>query len=664
MGYNVAQKLIATHLLSGDMIAGQEIALRIDQTLTQDATGTLVMLELEALDLDQAHTEVSVQYVDHNLLQTDSKNAEDHTFLRSACHRFGLWYSKPGNGVSHPTHMQRFGIPGKTLVGSDSHTPAAGSLGMLAIGLGGIEVAMAIAGEPVYLRMPDIWGIRLTGELPAWVSAKDVILEMLRRHGVKGGVNRIIEYHGPGLAQLTAMDRHVIANMGAELGATTTVFPADDQVRDFLRAERREHDFVELLADADPTYDVTDEIDLSSLEPLIALPSSPGNVVTVREVAGRQVDQVVVGSSANPGLRDFAVVAAIVSGRQAHPRVSLDINPSSRQILQDLTKMGATFTLISAGARLHQSGCMGCIGMGQAPANGRNSLRTVPRNFPGRSGTREDSVFLCSPETAAAAALTGQITDPRDLPHLLGIDYPHLELPAESSVNTAMLEPPPAAHADRSELVKGANISSLPDSPPLPDRIEAPVALKVGDDVSTDEILPAGARVLPYRSNIPKLAEFTFAQIDADYVGRAHASRGSGHIVVGGANYGQGSSREHAVIAPRYLGLRAVLAVSFARIHWQNLANFGVLALEFADPGDYHRVEQGDVLMLDGLRHAIGSGGTEVTVRNTSRDQLYATRHRLSDRQIAMLLAGGLIPWLRQRKGGQRPEPFASREAR
>ncbi|MEV4078276.1 aconitate hydratase [Nonomuraea fuscirosea] len=664
MGHNVAQKLIAAHLLSGDMTAGQEIALRIDQTLTQDATGTLVMLELEALDLGRARTEVSVQYVDHNLLQTDSKNAEDHTFLRSACHRFGLWYSKPGNGVSHPTHMQRFGIPGQTLVGSDSHTPAAGSLGMLAIGLGGIEVAMAIAGEPVYLRMPDIWGVRLTGELPAWVSAKDVILEMLRRHGVKGGVNRIIEYHGPGLAHLTAMDRHVIANMGAELGATTTVFPADDQVRDFLRAERREHDFAELLADADATYDVTDEIDLSSLEPLIALPSSPGNVVTVREVAGRPVDQVVVGSSANPGLRDFAVVAAIVSGRQAHPRVSLDINPSSRQILQDLTKMGATFTLISAGARLHQSGCMGCIGMGQAPANGRNSLRTVPRNFPGRSGTREDSVFLCSPETAAAAALTGQITDPRDLPHLLGIDHPHLELPAESSVNTAMLEPPPAAHADRVELVKGGNISSLPDFPPLPDRMQAPVALKVGDDVSTDEILPAGARVLPYRSNIPKLAEFTFAQIDEDYVGRAHASRDSGHIVVGGANYGQGSSREHAAIAPRYLGLRAVLAVSFARIHWQNLANFGVLALEFADPGDYHRVEQGDVLVLDGLRHVIGSGGTEITVRNTSRDQLYSTRHRLSDRQIAMLLAGGLIPWLRQRKGSRRPEPFASREAR
>jgi aconitate hydratase len=519
---------------------------------------------------------------------------------------------------------------------------------MLAIGLGGIEVAMAIAGEPVYVRMPEIWGVRLTGELPDWVSAKDVILEMLRRHGVKGGVNRIIEYHGPGLARLTAMDRHVIANMGAELGATTTVFPADEQVRAFLRAERRGDDFVELLADADATYDVTEEIDLSAVEPLIALPSSPGNVVTVREAAGRPVEQVVVGSSANPGFRDFAVVAAIVSGRQTHPGVSFDVNPSSRQILQDLTRSGATFALISAGARLHQSGCMGCIGMGQAPASGRNSLRTFPRNFPGRSGTPEDSVYLCSPETAAAAALTGEITDPRDLTRLFGIEFPHVEPPAESSVNTAMLEPPPPERADRPELVKGPNISSLPDFPPLPDRLEAPVVLKVGDDVSTDEILPAGARVLPYRSNIPELAEFTFAQLDEQYVERAHASGDGGHIVVGGTNYGQGSSREHAVIAPRFLGLRVVLAVSFARIHWQNLANFGVLALEFTDPDDYRRIEQGDTLVLEGVRHTISSGCTEIAVRNATRDQEYSTRHRLSDRQVAMVLAGGLIPWVRE----------------
>ena len=657
MGYNVAQKLIASHLLSGEMTPGTEIGLRIDQTLTQDATGTLVMLELEALGLDRARTEVSVQWVDHNLLQADSKNAEDHDFLRSACQRFGLWFSKAGNGVSHPTHMQRFGIPGKTMVGSDSHTPAAGSLGMLAIGVGGIEVALAIAGEPLHIRMPEIWGVRLTGQLRPWTSAKDVILEMLRRHGVKGGINRIIEYYGPGLSTLTAMDRHVIANMGAELGATTTVFPADEQVNAFLRAEQRGGDFSELIADADAGYDVTEEIDLSTIVPLIALPSSPGNVVPVREVAGRPVEQVVIGPSANPGLRDFAIVAAIVKGRQSHPGVSFDVNPSSRQILQDMTRMGATLDLISAGARLHQSGCMGCIGMGQAPANGRNSLRTMPRNFPGRSGTQEDSVYLCSPETAAAAVLTGTITDPRDLEELFNLDYPTPQLPAMSSVNLAMLEGPlPAEVAARVELVKGENISSLPVFPPLADRIEAPVILVVGDDISTDEILPAGARVLPYRSNIPKLAEFTFDQIDETYSTRAAETRaGSGHIVIAGANYGQGSSREHAAITPRFLGLRAVLAVSFARIHWQNLANFGVLALEFADAADHERIQRDDVLVLAGIREAVAAG-TEIVVHNKTRGENYVMRHRLSPRQVDMLLAGGLIPWLQKRKASETSE--------
>ena len=648
MSLNVAQKLIQSHLESGEMTPGDEIAIRIDQTLTQDATGTMVMLELEALGLDRARTDVSVQYVDHNLLQSDNKNADDHEFLRSAAQRFGLWYSKPGNGVSHPTHMQRFGKPGATMVGSDSHTPAAGSLGMLAIGLGGIEVARAIAGEPIFIRMPQIWGVRLTGELPDWVSAKDVILEMLRRHGVQGGVNRIIEYYGPGLTNLTAMDRHVIANMGAELGATTTVFPADEQVRTFLRAEQRENDFTELLADEDATYDVTDEIDLSTLEPLIALPSSPGNVVTVREVVGREVHQAVIGSSANPGLRDFAIVAEIVKGRQTHDRVSLDVNPTSRQILQDLTKIGSTFDLIAAGARLHQSGCMGCIGMGQAPGTGRNSLRTMPRNFPGRSGTTDDSVYLCSPETAAAAALTGQITDPRDLPELLGIEYPRFEEPTESSVNTSMLEAPLGAdEAAQVELVKGPNISSLPDFAPLLDMIEAPVELTVGDNVSTDEILPAGARVLPFRSNIPKLAEFTYYQVDEDYAKRALASKDStGHIIVGGTNYGQGSSREHAAITPRYLGLQVVLAGSYARIHWQNLTNFGVLALEFTDPEDRLKISRGDVLRFEGLRESIAQG-PDVRVRNVTRDEEYAVRHSLSERQVEMVLAGGVIPWLR-----------------
>ncbi|GAB3466442.1 aconitate hydratase [Streptomonospora sediminis] len=647
MGRGVAHKLIESHLVEGEPVPGRPIALSVDQTLTQDATGTLVMQELEALGLDRTRARASVQYVDHNLLQADEKNAEDHAFLHSAARRYGLWYSKPGNGVSHPTHMQRFGIPGQTMVGSDSHTCAAGSLGMLAIGVGGLEVAMAIAGRPLRIRAPEIWGVRITGELPQWTSAKDVILEMLRRHSVKGGLNRIIEYHGPGVDTLTAMDRHVIANMGAELGATTTVFPADQAVREFLRAEDREDDFTELLADPDPDYDVTDEIDLSAIEPLIARPSAPDNVVPVREVAGEEVSQVVIGSSANPGLRDFAVAAAMVKGRQTDSAVSFDINPSSRQILSDLTRMGATFDLINAGARIHQSGCLGCIGMGQAPAVGRNSLRTFPRNFPGRSGTREDSVWLCSPETAAAAALAGTITDPRDLAEQLQLDHPKLRLPERSSVNTRMLlAPPPRGEEVQEELVKGPNISALPDFPPLPDRIEAPVLLKVGDDVSTDEISPAGAQALPFRSNVPKLAEFTFTRIDEDYPRRARElAEGPGHLVVGGENYGQGSSREHAAIAPRYLGLRAVIAKSFARIHWQNLANFGVLALEFTDPADYDRIDPGDVLVLGRLTESLPADA-EPTVRNATKGAEYRLRHRLSTAQVESVLAGGQIPLL------------------
>jgi aconitate hydratase len=647
MAQNVTQKLVASHLVDGEAVPGSEIGLRIDQTLTQDATGTMVMLELEAMGLDRAQTDVSVQYVDHNLLQAGSQNAEDHEFLRSACRRFGLWYSKPGNGVSHPTHMQRFGIPGRTMVGSDSHTPAAGSLGMLAIGLGGIEVARAIAGEPVYLQMPEVWGVRLVNELRPWVSAKDVILEMLRRHDVKGGVNRVVEYHGPGLAGLSAMDRHVIANMGAELGATSTVFPSDDRVREFLRSEDRERDYVEILADPGASYDVEEEIDLATVEPLIALPSSPGNVVPVSEVAGTEVEQVVIGSSANPGLRDFAVAAAIVRGRQTDVRVSFDVNPTSRQILEDLTKMGATLDLVSAGARLHQSGCLGCIGMGQAPSSWGNSLRTMPRNFPGRSGTADDHVYLCSPETAAASALTGEITDPRTLPDRLGVQWPELELPDRSSVNTAMLEePPPAEEAAQIELVKGENVQDLPAFGPLPDDIEAPVLVKVGDDISTDTIMPAGARALPFRSNIDKLAEFAFDAVDDTYAARARESRDdTGHVIVGGANYGQGSSREHAAIAPRHLGLRAVLAVSYARIHWQNLVNFGVLPLEFLDAADYDAVQVGDVLRLVGVRDAVRK--QQVSLANTTQGTEYAVRHRLSPRQLELLLAGGVIPWLR-----------------
>ena len=637
MPQNVAQKLIHSHLVEGTPEPGHEIGLAIDQTLTQDATGTMVMLELEALGLDRVRTELSVQYVDHNLLQTDEKNPEDHLFLQSAAQRYGLWFSKAGNGVSHPVHQARFGRPGTTMIGSDSHTCAAGALGVLAIGVGGLEIAMAMAGDPLYVGMPEVWGVELTGTLPDWVSAKDVILEMLRRHGVKGGVGRIIEYHGEGLAHLTAMDRHVIASMGAELGATTSVFPADDAVRDYLRAVGRPDDYTELLADEGATYDVEEHIDLSSLEPLIAKPSSPGNVVPVREAAGEEVFQVVVGSSANPGLRDFAVVAEILRGRQTSDRVSLDINPSSREILEDLTKGGWTFELIRAGGRIHQSGCMGCIGMGQAPAVGRNSLRTMPRNFPGRSGTDEDSVWLCSPETAAAAALTGTITDPRDL----DMSYPPPALPESYSVNTRMLLAPLSeAEAQQVELVKGSNIVSLPEFDPLPDDLEVPVLLTVGDNVSTDEILPAGSRVLPYRSNIPKIAEFVYTQVDETYSSRAAETTG-GHAIVGGENYGQGSSREHAVIAPRYLGLRVVVAKSFARIHWQNLANFGVLPLEFADPADADLIARDDVLGFTGLRGAL-QDSTTILARAGGRE--IELRHRLSDRQVEMVLAGGRIP--------------------
>ena len=651
MPLNVTRKLIDSHLVSGEMTPGNEIAIHIDQTLTQDATGTLVMQELEAIGLDRARTDVSVQYVDHNLLQTDEKNAEDHEYLRTAAQRFGLWFSKPGNGVSHPTHMQRFGIPGKTMVGSDSHTPAAGSLGMLAVGVGGLEVALAISGRPLNVLMPEVWGVGLEGELPAWCSAKDVILEMLCRHDVKGGVNRIIEYYGPGLACMTAMDRHVIANMGAELGATTTVFPSDQAVRHFLRAEGREDDWVELVADEGAEYDIEETIDLSQIEPLIAKPSSPGNVVSVREVAGEEIAQVVIGSSANPGLRDFAIAAAMVAGRQTAHHVSFDVNPTSREILGDLTKMGAMTDLVMAGARVHQAGCMGCIGMGQAPATGRNSLRTMPRNFPGRSGTKEDSVWLCSPETAAASALTGVITDPREWAREAQMEYPKLDLPEQHSINTAMLVPPLAPEeAQKVEPVKGPNVSDLPELTPLPEDIEAPVLLKVGDNISTDEISPAGARALPFRSNIPKLAMFSFTQIDESYPQRAQESEGTGHIIVGGDNYGQGSSREHAAIAPRYLGLRVVIAKSFARIHWQNLANYGVLALEFENPDDYDTIDQDDTLCIGDLRSTVASKDT-LQVENLTKKTPFTVRHRLSPRQVEDVLAGGLIARLAQDEG-------------
>ncbi|MEJ2078500.1 MAG: aconitate hydratase [Acidobacteriota bacterium] len=640
---NVTQKIIEAHLLKGEMTPGSEIQLRIDQTLTQDATGTLVMLELEAIGLERVKTELSAQYVDHNLMQQDFKNPDDHLFLLSACQRFGVWYSRPGNGVSHPVHQERFGKPGRTLLGSDSHTPSAGAIGMLAIGAGGLEVALAMAGEPFVVRMPEVWGIRLTGSLPDWVSAKDVILEMLRRHDVDGGVGCVLEYYGPGLASLSAMDRHVIANMGTELGATSTVFPSDEEVRSFLRTQQREADWKELLADDDRGYDRHEKIDLSSLEPLIAMPSSPGNVRRVAEVAGTEIYQAYIGSSANPGYRDFAVPAEMVKGRRIHERVSFDVNPTSRQILENLVADGHLLSLIHSGARIHQAGCNGCIGMGQAPATDQISLRTVPRNFPGRSGSKEDKVCLVSPETATASALKGVITDPRTL----DMEYPKVHDPENPILNTEMLVPPlPLSQARQVELRKGPNVKSLPEFGALPSEFTLPILLKVGDGISTDEIMPAGSRVLPFRSNIPEISRFVFDIVDPEYSKRAGSISG-GHMIVGGRNYGQGSSREHAALAPRYLGLRVVLAVSFARIHHQNLVNFGILPLTFADPGDYDSLEKGQTLHLEGLQDLEPNRRLILSVQDTHRK--IEAQHGLSARQIEILQEGGLINWVSRR---------------
>ncbi len=637
MQKNVAQKLIESHLVEGNMNAGEEIGIKIDQTLTQDATGTLVMLEFEAMHIDRVKTELSAQYVDHNLIQEDFKNPDDHIFLRSACKKFGIWFSRPGNGVSHPVHMERFGVPGKTLLGSDSHTPAGGALGMLAIGAGGLEVALAMAGEPLYIKMPKIWGVKLIGKLPDWVSAKDVILEMLRRHDVDGGVNKIIEYYGPGLKNLTAMDRHVIANMGTELGATTTVFPSDEEVKRFLKTQERADAWVELLADDNAEYDEYEEIDLSELEPLIALPGSPGKVVPVRDVVGKEIYQAYIGSSANPGYRDFAIAAMMVDGKQVNDRVSFDINPTSRQILENLISNGLLGKLIHSGARLHQAGCNGCIGMGQAPATDKISLRTVPRNFPGRSGTKEDKVHLCSPETAAASALTGVITDPRTL----GISYPPVKEPDKIIINTEMLVPP-AKSSEQVQLEKGPNIKPLPPFKPIPDKFEGTVLLKVGDDISTDEIMPAGAKVLPYRSNIPEISKFVFSQVDETFYDRALQHKEKGFFISAGENYGQGSSREHAALAPRYLGLRMVVAVSFARIHWQNLINFGILPLIFTNPDDKNKIEQGDILSVENLVKSLKEGH-KIIVKNKTKNYEIKTEHSMSSRQVEMILSGSLI---------------------
>ncbi len=640
MPKNLTHKILEAHLLEGRLIPGEEIALKIDHTLLQDATGTVAMLEFEALGLDSVQAELSAQYVDHNILQSDYKNADDHRYLQTACARYGIHFSPPGNGISHQVHMERFGVPGETILGADSHTPGAAGVSMLGMGAGGLDVAMAMAGMPYYLPCPLVFGVRLTGTLPEWVSAKDVILEMLRRYDVKGCVGKIIEYFGPGVGSLSATDRETIGNMGTELGATSTVFPSDENTLTYLRAQGREAVWAEFLPDEGAEYDEYGEIDLSALQPLIACPSSPGNVVTVRGVAGLKVDQVIIGSSVNSSFRDLMVVAKIMEGRKRHIKTEFNINPGSRQVLENIGLHGGISSLLAAGARIHESGCLGCIGMGQAPGTGQVSLRTFPRNFPGRSGTRDDKVYLCSPETAAAAALKGVITDPRDLSEEM--EYPVIKDPEKYAINEGSIIRP-SGEIGKTDIIRGPNIKPLPDMEALPETLEAEVGIKVGDNITTDAIMPAGSRILPLRSNIEAISEHVFSQIDPGFYERC--KRKENIAVVGGENYGQGSSREHAALAPRYLGVRLKIAKSFARIHKANLCNFGIIPLRFKNPEDYDIFKRGVKIILRDIRIRIERGKEEIPVEMEGRT--ITALLDVSDRQRKFLIAGGALNYVR-----------------
>jgi len=641
MGLTVAEKIIQSHLVSGKMIPGEEIALRVDQTLTQDATGTLAYLEFEALGIPRVRTELSVSYVDHNTLQAGFENADDHRFLQSFASRYGIYFSKPGNGICHQVHLERFGRPGQTLLGSDSHTPTGGGLGMLAIGVGGLDIASALAGNPFYLRMPEIMGIRLTGSLPPWVSAKDVILHLLSRISVKGGVGKILEYFGPGVASLTVPERATITNMGAETGATTSIFPADEQTRIFLRLQEREDNFRELRADAGAVYAEELTIDLSSLEPLIACPHSPDRIKPVREMAGEKVDQVCIGSCTNSSLRDLMRVAAILRGKTVNPAVSLVLSPGSRQVLTMMAENGSLADLISAGARVLETACGPCIGMGQSPPSGALSLRTYNRNFKGRSGTADAGIYLVSPETAAAAALTGVITDPRDLDAA-----PEDFIPHQFTVDDSMILAPPA-EPETVSVIKGPNISSIPRGEELPESLSAQIWLRVGDNITTDDIMPAGAKILPYRSNIEKISRFVYTAIDPGFVDRADRGRESGvvGVIIGGDNYGQGSSREHAALAPRFLGVRVVIARSFARIHKSNLINFGIIPLTFREKESGDDLDPGLNLDFPALRREVKNGSL-ITAYDTSHDREYQLDLSVTDRERSILLQGGLLNWI------------------
>jgi aconitate hydratase len=641
MGKNLATKILEAHLVAGELVPGREIALKIDHTLLQDATGTMAMLEFMAMGVDRVKVDLAAQYIDHNLLQTDNKNADDHIFLMTAAQKFGIHLSKPGNGVSHQVHLERFGVPGKTMLGADSHTPSAAGLAMLAMGAGGLDVALAMAGHPFHLPCPKIWGVKLTGQLPEWVSAKDIILEMLRRHTVKGAVGKIIEYYGPGVETLSATDRAIIGNMGTELGATTTIFPSDRRTRNFLESQGRGDAWRELAADPDATYDEYEEIDLATVEPLIAQPSSPDNVVRVADIEGLKVDQVIVGSSANSAFRDLMTVCRILDGRKIAPQLSFNVNPGSRQVLENVAAAGGFMMLLMAGAQIHQPGCLGCIGMGQAPGTDQVSLRTFPRNFPGRSGTKNDRVYLCSPETAAAAGLFGVVTDPRKLGELMS--WPAVQNPEKYELDDSSFIFP-LADTSGVEIVTGPNIVPFPDFDALPDDLSAEVIIKVGDNISTDTIMPAGNKILPFRSNIPAISQFVYEQLDPEFPKRAK-EKGNG-VVVGGENYGQGSSREHAALAPRYLGIRAKIAKSFARIHKANLINFGILPLIFKDVADYEAIRQGDTVVLKGVRGLVASGAREIPVQVDGRE--IVTLLEVSERERQDLLAGGTLNYVRQ----------------
>lgn len=633
----LAQKVLADHLVEGDLVPGEEIAIRIDQTLTQDATGTMAYLQFEAMGVPRVRTELSVSYVDHQLLQADSRNADDHAYLQDVAAKHGIYFSRPGNGICHQVHLERFAVPGKTLLGSDSHTPTCGGLGTLAIGAGGLDVALAMAGVPFRLTMPRIVGVELRGRLSGWLTPKDVILELLRRRSVKGGVGRIFEYHGPGVATLTVPDRATIANMGAELGATTSIFPSDDQTRRFLQAQGRGDAYRPLRADRAAVYDDHVTIDLDALEPLIACPPSPDNVVPVGELAGTPVDQVAIGSCTNSSYQDLMQVADILRGQVVHPRVSLAMNPGSRQVYQMIAQNGALADLLGAGVRMLESACGPCAGQGQAPASGAVALRSYNRNFPGRSGITNARVYLASPAVCAAAAVAGEIVDPRGLP-----EPPRAPLPRKYVIDDRMIVPPAEDPASVT-IRRGPNIKPFPRRGPLPDALDGPILIKLGDNVSTDMIMPAPPHVLALRSNVPAIAEFVFHAVDPEFVTRTKVAGGG--VILAGQNYGQGSSREHAALAPMYLGISAVVAKSFARIHQANLVNFGILPLELDRPEDYDAIGQGAACALPEVRDRIASGAEVFPLRIGGRE--VPVRLTVTARQRATLLAGGLFNYIR-----------------